>query len=116
MGMKNFVCFRQYFNSREAMGEIPIQGVPFEHVAVDIVGPFPRAMGYKHLLTYICLSSRYPEAVPLKTATAIECDEVLVDIFARNVVPDTLLSDWGGVNSLCKRLGINQLRTTPYHP
>ena len=67
-----------------------MHGVPFEHVAVDVVGPFPRALGY-NLLTYIYLSSCYPDAVPLKTATAIECAKVLLDIFARNGVPDTLL-------------------------
>ena len=43
------------------MGEMPIFSVPFQHVAIDIVGPFPRSQGYAYLLTYICLSSKYPE-------------------------------------------------------
>ena len=47
------------------MGEMQIHKVPFEHVSIDIVGPFPRSQGYKYLLTYICLASRYPEAIPL---------------------------------------------------
>ena len=94
----------------------------FEHVAIDIVGPFPRALSYKYLFTYICLSSKYPEAIPLKKATAAECAEALLEIFSRNGVPVTLLSDQGSqfmgvlVTTLCKRLGISQLRTTPYHP
>ena len=45
-----------------------------------------------------------------------------MDIFSRNGVPMSLLSDQGtqfmGVlmQCLCKRLGVRQIRTTPYHP
>ena len=43
------------------MGIMPIYKVPFENVAIDIVGPFPRSHGYKYLLTYICLTRKpYP--------------------------------------------------------
>ena len=104
------------------MGEMPIYKVPFENVAIDIVGPFPRSHGYRYLLTYICLASKYPEAIPLKHATAKECAEALMDIFSRNGVPMSLLSDQGAqfmgvlVQCLCKRLGVRQIRTTPYHP
>jgi len=115
-------CMRRDKGGKAPMGEMSIYGVPFEHIAVDIVGPFPRVMGFKYLLTYISLSSRYPEAVPLKTATAMECAEALLDIFARNGVLDTLLSNQGTqfmsilTTTLRERLGIKQLRTTPYHP
>ena len=47
------------------------------------------------LFTYICLASRYPEAIPLKRATAQEYAEELLDIFARNGVPNMILSDQG---------------------
>ena len=48
------------------------------------------------LLAHIyCLASRYPEVIPLKRATAQECAEGILDIFARNGVPDTILSDQG---------------------
>ena len=102
------------------MGEIPIHDSPFNNVAIDIVGPFPRAKGFKFLLTYTCLASRYPEAIPMKSATTAE--ECLMEIFSRNSIPRTILSDQGSqfmgilVKGLCKRLGINQIRTTPYHP
>jgi len=52
----------------------------------------------------------------------MECAGALLDIFARNGVPDTLLSDQGTqfmsilTTTLCKRLGIKKQRTTPYHP
>ena len=74
---------------------MPIHKVPFENVAVDIVGPFPRSHGFRYLLTYICLASRYLEAIPMKHATAQECAEALLDIFSRNGVPMSLLSDQG---------------------
>ena len=44
---------------------------PFEQVAFDIVGPFPKAKGgYRHVLTSICMGSKWPEAIPLKLITA----------------------------------------------
>ena len=88
---------------------------------MDIAGPFPRACGYAYLLTYIYLASRYPEAVSLKCATAQEYAKELLDIIARNRVPGTILSDQGSpfmgyMKCLCKRLGVEQIRTTPYRP
>ena len=104
------------------MGEMPVHKVPFENVAVDIVGLCPRSHSFKYILMYICLASRYPEAIPLKQATAQECAEALLEIFSRNGVPITLLSDQGAqvmgilMKKLCERLGIKWIRTTPYHP
>ena len=101
------------------IGVMPIHKVLFENLAVDIVGPFPRSHGFRYLLTYICLASRYPEAISMKHATAQECAEALLDIFG---VPMSLLSDQGAqfmgmlMKRLCERLGIRQNRTTLYHP
>ena len=105
------------------MKEMPIVTMPFQHVAIDLVVPLPRAKGgWKYLLTYICLGSRYPEAIPLKTITAIEVAEALLEIFSRNGVPEVMLSDQGTqfvgslMKLLCHRLGIDKIRTTPFHP
>ena len=65
------------------MGEMPIHKVPFENVAIDIVGMFPRSHGYKYILTYICLASR---AIPLKHAT---CTRV-----CRSPIGN-ILAEWG---------------------
>ena len=77
------------------MGIMPVYSEPFRHVAVDNVGPFPRACGYAYLLTYICLASWYHEAIPLKSGYCSRMCRGLLDIFARNGVPDTILSDQG---------------------
>ena len=41
---------------------------PFEHLAMDLCGEIipPSSQGHKYILTIICCSSRYPEAIPLK--------------------------------------------------
>ena len=76
-------CLTKRGVRKAPMGIMPVYSEPFSHVAVDIVGPFPRACGYAYLLTYICLASRYPEAIPLKRATAHECAGWLLDVFAK---------------------------------
>ena len=41
---------------------------PFERVCVDLVGPLPKARGgYQYLLTPVCVETRWPEAVPLRS-------------------------------------------------
>ena len=58
----------------------PVITEPFESVAFDIVGPFPRSKsGYK----YICMASRYPDAIPLKSVTAEDVADGMLDIFSR---------------------------------
>ncbi len=96
---------------------------PFESVAVDIVGPLPKGRGgCRYLLTYICLASRWPEAVPLRSITAKSVASAMCEIFSRTGIPLKLLTDQGSqfmgkvVKSLCKWMGIQQVRTTPYHP
>ena len=38
---------------------------PFEVLAFDLVGPFPKAKnGYRFVLTAICMGSKWPEAIP----------------------------------------------------
>ena len=96
---------------------------PFEKVAVDIVGPFERSKsGHKYLLTAICVATRYPEAVLLKTIEAQEVAEGLLEIFSRTGVLRVLLTDQGMqfvgllVDTLSRKLGIDKLKTSPYHP
>ena len=66
------------------MGEMPLHSKLFENVDVDLVGPLPRTReGYKYILTYISLSSMYPDARPLKTVMASEMVEALFVYFRR---------------------------------
>ncbi len=103
--------------------ERPVLTELFESVAVDLVGPLPKGKGgCRFLLTYVCMATRWPEAIPLRSITARSVAEGLWSIFSRTAIPEQLLSDQGSqfcgrvVKHLCRLLGIEKLRTSPYHP
>ena len=96
---------------------------PFEVLAFDLVGPFPKGKGgHRFVLTAICMSSRWPEAIPLKSVTARAVATGMVEIFARTGIPLQLLTDQGSqflgslVTHLCRDLNIDKVRIAPYHP
>ena len=89
-------------------------------MAFDIVGPLPRTVrGYKYLLTYMCLASKYPEAIPLKNVDAETVADAMFEVFSRTGTPAELLTDQGSVFmgkltlQLCDKWNIN---TSAYHP
>ena len=97
--------------------------VPFESVAIDIVGPFPTAVGGFHfLLTCIDNATRWPEAIPIRTTTAKTVINQLMNIFTRCGFPTVLTSDNGSqftgkmFASWLKLYGIRHIRASPYHP
>ena len=103
--------------------EREILSEPFEVLAMDLVGPFPKGKGgYTHLLTTICMSSKWPEIVPLKTITARAVADAMMTVFATTGIPLQLLTDQGSqfvgslVGHLCKDLNIDKVKTAPYHP
>jgi len=58
--------------------------IPFERVAIDLVGQFPSASGgFRFLLTCVNLATRWPEAIPLKCTTARVIINQLTNIFCR---------------------------------
>jgi hypothetical protein len=107
-----------------AVQPIPVPQHRFSHIHVDLVGPLPvSAAGFTYLFTMIDRSSRWLEAVPLKTMDAAACVDALTSVWiARFGVPTTLTSDRGTQfcselwNNMCRRLGIHHIRTTAYHP
>ena len=95
----------------------------FEKISVDIVGPLPKGKGgAEYILTIMCLASRWPEAVPLRTITARAIAEAMLPVFSRIGLPLEMLSDQGSqftgklAKEVCKLLQIKQVRTTAYHP
>ncbi|XP_065452672.1 serine/arginine repetitive matrix protein 1-like [Chrysemys picta bellii] len=65
---------------------LPIIEVPFQRVAVDILGPFPKKTprGKQYVLTFMDFATQWPEAVPLSNTRAKSVCQALTDIFARN--------------------------------
>ena len=50
---------------------IPAFKEPFSRVLVDIFGPLPKSrLGNEYLLTIMCTTTRFPEAIPLRKISA----------------------------------------------
>ncbi|KAL0176575.1 hypothetical protein M9458_028905, partial [Cirrhinus mrigala] len=102
---------------------LPIIDVPFERIGMDLVGPLPKsARGHEHILVVVDYATRYPEAVPLRKATAKNIAQELFQLFSRVGIPTEILTDQGTpfmsrlMADLCRLLRVKQLRTTVYHP
>ena len=96
---------------------------PFEVMGFDIVGPMPKGKGgCQYLLTAICMATKWPEAIPLRSISAKSVAMGMVEIFSRTGIPLQLVTDQGTqfvgkmMTSLCASLHIDKLKTTPYHP
>ncbi|KAL1248768.1 hypothetical protein QQF64_022086 [Cirrhinus molitorella] len=102
---------------------LPIIEVPFERIGMDLVGPLPKsARGHEHILVIVDYATRYPEAVPLRKATAKAIAQELFLLFSRVGIPAEILTDQGTpfmsrlMADLCRLLQVKQLRTSVYHP
>ncbi len=87
------------------------------------MGPLPRTkIGFKYILTAICVCTRYPYCVPLKRVDAVSIAERLMEVLAHTGIYTELFSDQGTVftgkvmKETCRLLNINKLQTTRYHP
>ncbi|KAL0148818.1 hypothetical protein M9458_055827 [Cirrhinus mrigala] len=102
---------------------LPIIGVPFERIGMDIVGPLPRSgRGHEHILVIVDYATRYPEAVPLRRATSKAIARELFLLSSRVGLPSEILTDQGTpfmsrlMADLCRLLKVKQVRTSVYHP
>jgi hypothetical protein len=105
------------------LGDMPIIKVPFERVAVDLIGPVvSSSRGHRYILTVVDFASRYPEAIALKKIDVISVAEALVEIFCRVGFPREVLSDRGAqfisdmMKEVSRLLSVKQIFTTPYNP
>jgi transposase InsO family protein len=98
-------------------------GVPFERIAIDVAGPFPRSdqeNGY--LLIAMDYFTKWPEAYAIPNQETATVAEALVTNFCRFGVPRELHSDQGCnfqsrlMQEVLECLGVNKTRTTPLHP
>ena len=97
---------------------------PLQLVATDIVGPLPESpAGNRYILVVADYFTRYVEAYPISDQEATTVARQLVDeFFLRFSPPEQLHSDQGRnfessvIAEVCRLLGIEKSRTTPYHP
>ena len=112
-----------HLHTESGIGEFEQPRRRFGHIHVDIVGPLPVSKDHRYLFTIIDRSTRWPEAVPIKTANTESCVEALLNHWvARFGIPDEITSHRGTPftsnlwTGLCQQLGIEARRTTTYNP
>jgi len=100
-----------------------IEARPFECMAMDHAGPFPRtSTGKRYMLVIVDIFSGYPEAFALSDLSAKATAEALIAHFSRFGWPRTILSDNGSafknelLREMCKRTGVRHAFTTVRHP
>ena len=95
----------------------------FGDIHVDFVGPLPSSNGHSYLFTLMERTTRWPEAIPVRSATAEAAAETLITNWvSRFGVPDNITSDRGAAfvsdlwGALAKLMGTRVHRTTAYNP
>ncbi|GFT15620.1 retrovirus-related Pol polyprotein from transposon 297 [Trichonephila clavipes] len=67
---------------------VPVISEVFSKLNIDVVGPLPTTpTGNKYLLTVMCMSSKYPGAVPMSDIASTTVVEALFQIFSRMGFP-----------------------------
>ena len=96
---------------------------PMQLVATGIVGPFPESSsGNSYILVAADYFTRWVKVNPIPCQEAAVVAKLVDEMFWRFSPPEQLLSDQGHqfesqlMAEVCKLLGIQKSRTTPYHP
>ena len=102
---------------------IPAFEEPFSKVIIDCVGPLPKTKSRnQYLLTIMCASTRFPEAIPLTNITAPKISKPLVNFFTLVGLPKEIQSDQGSnfmsglFQQVVFQLGAKQIKSSAYHP
>ena len=102
---------------------IPAFDEPFSRILIDCVGPLPRTKsGNEYLLTIMCTSTRFPEAIPLRNIKTKSIVKALIKFFTFVGLPKSVQSDQGSnfmsgiFQQVMHELGIKQYRSSAYHP
>ncbi|KAG8180045.1 hypothetical protein JTE90_012888 [Oedothorax gibbosus] len=102
---------------------VPVIQEVFSKINVDACGPLPvTPSGKRYLLTAMCLSSKYPDAVPVEDITSVTVVDALLQIFSRMGFPKVLQLDQGSFftsalsTTFLEKFGIKVVHSSVYHP
>ena len=108
---------------RAPLHPIPAFEEPFSRVIIDCVGPLPKTKsGNEFLLTIMCASTRFPEAIPLRNIKAKTIVRALIKFFTLVGLPKSIQSDQGSnfmsglFQQVMSELNIEQYKSSAYHP
>ena len=119
------ICARSKVSrhTRQPVQPIPVPQNRFEHVHIDVVGPFPRDQGMKYLLTMVDRTTRWPEVVAIEDTTADTILQAFHRVWiARFGIPKVITSDRGAQftstawTASLEKLGVSVSTLTAYHP
>lgn len=102
---------------------VPAVGEPFDYIFADCVGPLPKTKtGYQSMLTIMCATTCFPEAIPLRRVTAPALTQAMIKFFTTFGLPKRAQTDQG-TNFLSKMfreclrsLGVSHSVSSAYHP
>ena len=102
---------------------IPAFDEPFAHIIIDCVGPLPKTKSQnEYLLTIMCSSTRFPEAIPLRSIKTNTILKALIKFFTLFGLPKLIQSDQGtnfmarAFQQVMNQLGIKQYKSSAYNP
>ena len=115
-------------NPNQTPKRVPLKPIavleePFSELLIDIVGPLPKtSTGFSYILTILDTTTRYPEAIPLRSCTARAVCKALIQFFSKFGLPLRLRSDQGShftanvIKQVLGELNIEQIFGVAYRP
>ncbi|GFW49896.1 hypothetical protein TNCV_1885591 [Trichonephila clavipes] len=95
----------------------------FRKLNIDACGPLPiTSKGNRYLITAICMSSKFPEPIPVSDISSVSVTDALLNIFSRMGFPREVQCDQGTsftsalTTEFFERFGILVRHSSVYHP
>ena len=108
---------------RAPLHPIPAFEEPFSRVIINCVGLLTQAKSENEfLLTIMCSSTRFPEAIPLRNIKAKTIVSALIKVFTLFGLPKSIQSDQGSnfmsglFQQVMSELNIEQYKSSAYYP
>ncbi|GFW71629.1 retrovirus-related Pol polyprotein from transposon 412 [Trichonephila clavipes] len=102
---------------------VPVIQEVFTKLNIDACGPLPiTSKGNQYLITAICMSSKFPEAIPVSDISSVSVTDALLNIFSRMGFPREIQCDQGTsftsalTTKFFERFGILVRHSSVYHP